>query len=111
MKPQDIINYVWDYYAVKKNPRSYVDGVCMYRGPGGVCCPVGLFILDDEYMPGFEGKSFRTLYANGLLRDPFFVTHLHLFDGLQRAHDDFSDILIGLQDNIERLGLALPNTP
>lgn len=31
--------------------------MCLYRGPGGVCCPVGHVILDEFYDPEIEGAE------------------------------------------------------
>ncbi len=37
-----------------------MDGVCLYRGPDGKKCAVGLFIPDSEYDPEMERAAFNS---------------------------------------------------
>lgn len=59
---QETFDRVWNHFIRDGAPRSVaelagdVTNMCMYRGPGGSRCAVGLFIPDDEYSPLFEGQ-------------------------------------------------------
>lgn len=80
---------------------------CLYRGPNGVKCAVGMFIPDDRYSPDMENKS-----AEGLLERHDYVTqflplNLRRMDDLQCVHDrshpdnTLKDMLQWIEDNVE----------
>lgn len=50
---QEWFNKVWQHAIVEKNPPS-VEGYCLYRGPKGAKCFVGVLIPDDKYKPTFD---------------------------------------------------------
>jgi hypothetical protein len=90
MTAQEIFDRVWTHFVVEWNPRSMdEDGDCVYRGPDGARCAVGVFIPDAEYRDDFEGDDIEAL----LRRDdcpPSLVAmleHRKLLDELQAAHD------------------------
>jgi hypothetical protein len=57
MTNQEIFDTV--LHGIRKQGRPSVsqDGRCLYRGPDGLKCGVGLLIDDSEYCPEMEGKS------------------------------------------------------
>jgi hypothetical protein len=94
---QQLFDRVWQRFVVEGAPRSGVpcDGAfsCMYRGPGGAACAVGVLVTDDECAGwdtarGIEahGPTVGYLKQNRMLpvrlRD-----HLDLLSALQSAHD------------------------
>jgi hypothetical protein len=62
---------------------------CLYRGPGGRKCAVGILITDEEYKPEMDGdaSSVQCLVDNGLLPERL-KPHVHLLCVLQDAHDN-----------------------
>ncbi len=57
---------------------------CMYRGPEGKKCAVGLFIPDENYSSKFEGKSAYALPHELHSKMPIEVIGL---DSFQSVHD------------------------
>lgn len=64
-------------------------GTCLYRGPGGLKCPVGHLLTDAE-AKAFEGLSAQTLVATGRLPKRFDGLEEFLC-ALQTEHDDAVD--------------------
>jgi hypothetical protein len=66
---QDTFNTVWNHFVVGCGKPSYKprDGSnsagveCMYRGPNGAKCGIGILIPDDEYNEKFEGNAVESL--------------------------------------------------
>jgi len=55
---QKIFNLAWQAFIIEGKPPSVgVGGSCLYRGPNGQKCVVGLLISDNEYNSAFEGDS------------------------------------------------------
>lgn len=87
---------------------------CLYRGPEGTKCFVGVLIPDDKYDPAFEmngvfdytvGDRYPILDAAGVDRsDADFAI------GLQQVHDDYdpSRWLEVLQEIADEYGLEVP---
>jgi hypothetical protein len=90
MTAQEIFDRVWTHFVVEGNPRSMdEDGDCVYRGPEGQKCAVGIFIPDTEYRSGIEGSDAKALLS-GSDCPPSLVPmreHADLLDDLQIAHD------------------------
>jgi len=61
---------------------------CAYRGDGGLKCPVGALIPDEEYYALLEGKTSTKIINSGHVRS---VIHLNpdLFRDVQVVHDKF----------------------
>lgn len=78
---------------VRKHGRSITtDGggtTCMYRGPDGKRCFVGVFIKDSEYKTEFENKTADKLPLCGssLLRDDVCHMPQRFWVQLQAVHD------------------------
>jgi hypothetical protein len=64
------------------------DRICLYRGPGGLKCAVGVLIPDEEYHSEMEG-----LAANGVEMVRYFEQkgyspeQMNMMGSLQQIHD------------------------
>lgn len=111
---QRALDKAWDWFVVQEKPKSQRGHSCMYRGPKGCRCAVGLLIPDNEYNPGLEGATAVEMkqhcpsleqYPDGFLMD------------LQGAHDTWYDIGATATANIMkqlthlsvRYGLVVPS--
>lgn len=87
-------------------------GNCLYRGPNGKKCAVGIFIPDDRYHPSMDsnsnngGVSISLLMRKFDLSDIMPLGELYLYD-LQRTHDNSSDpntlddMIVWIDKNVE----------
>lgn len=84
---------VWNHFVVEKNPPSVEedDITCLYRGPNGSRCAVGVLLPDEVYQPTLEGVSLKDLDPNVCVASEFAAwirSHGLTFLGqLQQAHD------------------------
>ena len=75
----------------KKSEDSEGSSECLYRGPNGLKCAVGMLIPDDLYKARFEGQKvsdpslIKALVKIGL---PNTVVFADFLDHLQGVHDD-----------------------
>src|SRR5271165_456575 len=60
---------------------------CLYRGPKGKQCAVGMFIPDEQYTPEMEGKVPNT-DTGSLFKSIKFPLKLHAMDDFQTSHDN-----------------------
>ena len=62
---------------------------CLYRGPGGVSCAVGVHIPDKMYHKDMERKTIEavSIYFPRVLK---VIPDLSLATSLQSLHDDYS---------------------
>lgn len=107
MNHQEIFDKVWDHFIVKRNPPSLAEDTealrsgavqCLYRGPNGERCAIGLLIPDEVYTPNMEKASIGDLIDSGTSHIPGEerAKLFDLFDGvdfefladIQNAHDD-----------------------
>lgn len=84
---QEIFTDIWNHFIVNSGRHSLGPKGCMYRGPEGTRCVVGVLLQDDEYRPLFEGRGVTSLAESGWLPERL-MPHLDLLRVLQRAHDD-----------------------
>lgn len=61
-------------------------GGCVYRGPNGEACHIGLLIPDSEYRPIFEGHFVHDLMSAGWFAPPAWITPEELTE-VQGVHD------------------------
>ena len=90
MTNQELWDANWQWFIVKGRKRSVgPNGQCLYRGPRGTKCGIGIVIPDDLYRKGMEGMAIEDNCANypevsvflaGV--DPTFAVLI------QKAHDD-----------------------
>ena len=74
-------------YSSGGNPAE--DFVCLYRGPEGRKCAVGIFISDELYSRGMEGATISCLLEQETCQLPTYMTeHPDLLGSLQFAHDN-----------------------
>lgn len=78
----------------QKYSASPAGNVCLYRGPEGSKCAVGLWIQDEDYDPSIEGAAvIRSSVIQRLLKNPK-LSHFYggevsyLFIELQAKHDN-----------------------
>jgi len=87
---QDIFNIAANG-LLKQGKTSKNSSSCMYRGPNGLKCAIGMLIPDELYEEGFEGKSasssgvIKALVEAGV---PYTVGYKDFLDNLQDVHDD-----------------------
>jgi hypothetical protein len=80
---QQVFDKVWDHFITKKNPPSIRDdGRCVYRGPDGSKCAIGIFIPDEKYFPEMDVNSGHI----PLLLDDIILNVSILYE-FRRAHD------------------------
>ena len=91
MNPQEIYDTVAKHLFAQgmrsrgKKPNDAASS-CMYRGPNGTKCAVGILISDKLYEPTMEGSSITGLFANYNLPD-WMNQNLRLLIALQDTHD------------------------
>ena len=82
---QETFDLVLNGMRAQGGPSAVVDssghGVqCLYRGPNGRKCAVGLIIPDKDYNPSIEGTTASKALGMSLVEGT-------ILDGLQRVHD------------------------
>lgn len=93
MNKQKVYNTV-KKHLLKQNEISMVKGVCLYRGPNGLKCALGIFIPDNKYHRYLEGISATALIDDGMFKLPgnsksISDSDLNLLNLLQGVHDTF----------------------
>jgi hypothetical protein len=98
MTPQEIYDTVAKHLFAQgvrsrgKKPGSEDTG-CLYRGPEGTKCAVGVLMSDEVYDPEMEGNALALLFDPDATPDGGFElpvwmkTHFHLLSALQDTHD------------------------
>jgi hypothetical protein len=113
MTAQEIFDRVWTHFVVEGNPRSIdEDRDCVYRGPEGQKCAVGIFIPDAEYRDSLEGSDVRTMLRGDRCPPSLAAMreHMDLLYCLQSAHDDArcGDISVPLRRVARDFSLTIP---
>lgn len=110
---QQIFDRVWDYFVVKKHPKS-MDGQtdnCFYLGPEGTRCAIGIFLAKPEAKACSEsGAIFEVRDLNPDIYNRHFRDEdLQFLAALQRCHDLAYGVFDGaFNDDIEwRLRLLM----
>ena len=95
MNHQEIFEKV-KAHLLSQNAKSLTeDGMCAYRGVGGLKCAVGCLISDDVYQPEMENHNVYYPEVEDALRDSgvkFNVERhesLNFFRELQAIHDGY----------------------
>ena len=95
---QGMFNKVWEHFVTNRAPLSMnvEEDLCMYRGPKGTRCAVGVCIPDDLYNYGMEGQKIATVMdkfpeIEELFEDIGFV----FLTDLQHCHDHSSPLIAG----------------
>ena len=87
---QDIFNIAANG-LLKQGKQSASGDKCLYRGPDGLKCAIGMLIPDELYEDAFEGNSAskpsvrKALVKAGV---PNTVGYKDFLDNLQDVHDD-----------------------
>jgi hypothetical protein len=97
MTLKEIHARIVDYFITKKNNPAFVKQEnhyrCLYRGPNGTKCPVGLFIPDSKYSQALENQPLQIIFQQRLLdfdlpdNDQELQKFFAYFQYCQRAHD------------------------
>lgn len=95
---QEVFDAVWQAFVVEGRPFAVSPdknehGVypCLYRGPNGTKCAIGLIIPDEEYDPEFENERANTVLRKlGYDFEPLLVGYLRIdADSVQlELHDE-----------------------
>lgn len=86
MTNQEILDKFTLHCAAQGEPSMNEKGQCLYRGPGGRMCGVGLFLTDEEVEAnGFDkgDVSARTVCSKIDRLSPF----AYIMSAIQTAHD------------------------
>lgn len=115
---QEIFDVAWQAFVVEGRPASTMEnGDCMYRGPAGQRCAIGLCIHDDQYNPDMEMQSPLDLDGHfGLeFESPCFAAHAQsdLHDAIQDqlGRPERNDVVRNLYlEFAQRWDLEVPET-
>lgn len=84
MNSQTIFDTVVRHLWAQGKQAADDNGSCLYRGPNGTKCAVGILIPDDKYLPRMDqGRGL----VNVLDEAGIPAEHYALLLGLQRVHD------------------------
>lgn len=95
MTPQEIFDTVAKHLITQGQQSQRDDGTCLYRGPGGLKCAVGVLIPDDVYTRKMElddlgetGNGVHgLLYRHAHVLPGYFSENVRLLSRLQNVHD------------------------
>jgi hypothetical protein len=104
---QDTFNTVWNHFVVGGGLPSYKPaprGVeCLYRGPNGSKCGIGILIADEDYDEAIEGSSVESLHPSlfglGANTDQEDRDFEFLMD-IQAAHDFAAEDALAFDDRV-----------
>ena len=107
---KSMVEHIKKEFRGKSAMSAELGSPCLYRGPNGEKCAVGMFIPDYLYKKNMEGAG---CYEGGYPFDsiqhvmPLALDQLGGKDGLQEAHDiskpdeTLSDMLTWIDKNVE----------
>jgi hypothetical protein len=92
MELQEAFDKIWNHFVVNSGERSFDGKACMYRGPNGSKCAIGV-LISDEKAAEVEGLSLQSILQSPELPhyDYFksmFEKHEFAYYTLQRMHDN-----------------------
>lgn len=112
MTNQEIFDIV-ARHLLKQGAKSEDTETCLYRGPNGLKCAVGVLIPDAYYLPAMEGRGVDTFMdrfheagkASGITHES-----LPLLRKLQACHDEVSVPYwpVHLSEIADLFGLTMP---
>jgi hypothetical protein len=92
---QQLFDNAWNWFVVEKKERSYnkYTRTCLYRGPNGTKCAIGVSIPDNKYDPGMENRGIRGIMSNyePNLGRVFDKNDLDFLAELQQVHDNLAN--------------------
>jgi hypothetical protein len=93
MTLQKAFNRIWRHFVTKKGPRSYNGrkNGCMYRGPDGAKCAIGLLIPERLYKPEMEGDNVLADEVWEAARKAVPGVRRRTLKSLQECHDRAAD--------------------
>lgn len=101
---ESMINHIKTEFKGKSIDKDAF-GTCLYRGPNGTKCAVGIFIKDDNEAEKLEGFPVSQLFFNHLQND--FPLNLAAMNDIQMIHDGshpdttLQDMLTWVENNVE----------
>ncbi len=107
---QEVFNTVWRHFVVEGWSLAFdrEEEVCLYRGPNGTKCAIGLF-LSDETALASRCEPVNRLTLPPILKD---CRSMEFLKALQAAHDDAAFRGYSISKNLElvamRFGLEIP---
>lgn len=84
---QEIFDTVAAHLIKQGHKSKRSDNFCLYRGPDGDKCAIGILITDDEYSQEMESNAVQSLESSGFLPKRL-KPHLNLLYDLQVSHDE-----------------------
>jgi len=92
MKRQDIFNAVREH-LLAQNARSETPRDCLYRGPHGLKCAIGVLIKDEFFDESWNSMFFASKEAKRAvelsLERPLDEEDMELLEDLQNTHDNW----------------------
>jgi hypothetical protein len=94
MTPQEIINKSY-LGLMRQGQESWGSGTCLYRGPNGTACGIGLLIEDDEFARRLDNPDelgYGTEIASWINAKPelfpdWMIENVNLLVSIQHIHD------------------------
>lgn len=86
------------------------DGYCLYRGPEGKKCAVGMFIPDEKYRPEMDGSDLDNGYTvfqihnicpNNMPLEGFGLQSLQAVHDRSNPSETLQDMLEWIEKNVE----------
>jgi hypothetical protein len=90
MTDQELFDKVKNHLLTQSAKSEDVLGQCLYRGPNGLRCAVGVVIDDNWYSTDLEGKGAYNPKITSLLRNnlKFTFNQVTILKRLQIIHDE-----------------------
>ncbi len=86
---QNVFDRAWKWFVVEGHPQSIEKGStsCLYRGPKGAKCAIGICIPDKMYNKEMEGEAVDDLYESFPEVKKLFACKLKSLMDFQQVHD------------------------
>lgn len=90
----DVVIHLLTQNAKSEGEKEDGNFSCMYRGPNGLKCAIGVLIPDDKYCSGIEGEPANFVrnrldskYGNALISDVTFLRSLQVIHDTKPVKD------------------------
>lgn len=113
---QQVFDRLWEHFVINKGSKStptpetlerlketeFANVECAYRGVNGAKCAVGIFIPDDVYFEGMEGRSAFDLSIEAWFGEVFDISEdpddgfITFMENVQLLHDKAGSYIWGV---------------
>jgi len=93
---QTAFNKVWEHFVTNKAPPSMHGAYCVYRGPEGRKCAIGVLMDDADYKPRFDSRISEAMILDKVMDLCPSLAGLdkEFANELQGAHDRYADSVL-----------------